>query len=979
VGWLAGMLLIGHAAATAADPAATLPQQFQKQVVPFLSKHCLTCHGSQRQEAKLDLSGYQSSSAVAAHHQTWAVILERLQAAEMPPADAEPQPTPAERAAVVEWITAFRKSEAERTAGDPGPVLPRRLSNAEYNHTVRDLTGVDMRPTQSFPVDPANPAGFDNSGESLSMSPALLNKYLGAARQIAEHLVLTPDGLTFAPHPAATDTDRDKYCVKRIIQFYQRQPVDYADYFLAAWRLRIGPAAHPSVTDIAACARDQGVSPRYLNLIWQTLTRQPRDHGPLAHLQQLWRQLPDTGEQAEAARAACEHMRDYVLRIRRRLTPRFPDLQIEGSHKGSQPFVLWKNRQYAKSRRDLLPETLAAAVKQQAADPPDPGLTLPDDPDDQQEFAAECTHFCSVFPDAFFVSERGRDYLGKPKAEQEKGRLLSAGFHSMMGYFRDDTPLYQLILSDAEQRELDRLWLELNVIAAAPLRQYSGFLWFERTDSRYLRDPVFDFARAEDQSALSKPMIERLAQLYLEKARRNQGSQVAVEAIEHFFQDIDRQIRQVELSRAEAEPRQIEALLQFAARAYRRPLSDPERQELLGFYQGLRNDTELDHQQALQDTLVSILMSPMFCYRLDLGSSSQGPRPLTDQELASRLSYFLWSSMPDSRLAKLAQSGRLTDPQTLTAETRRMLADDRVRGLATEFGANWLGIRRFEQHNSVDRERFPAFTDSLRQSMFEEPMRFFIDVTRHNRSIMEFLTARHTFVNPDLAQHYGMPTTVTAAERWTRVDDAHRYQRGGLLPMSVFLTQNAPGLRTSPVKRGYWVVRRLLGERIPPPPPEVPELPPDEAKLGQLTLRQTLARHRDHKSCAACHQRFDSIGLVFENYGPVGELRERDLGGRPVQTTAILPGNVPSQGMADLKTYLTQRRRREYVENFCRKLLSYALGRSLQLSDDPLLEEMQSRSAAQGHRLGDLVLQIVHSPQFLNKRGATRPRSEDAP
>jgi len=244
---------------------------------------------------------------------------------------------------------------------------------------------------------------------------------------------------------------------------------------------------------------------------------------------------------------------------------------------------------------------------------------------------------------------------------------------------------------------------------------------------------------------------------------------------------------------------------------------------------------------------------------------------------------------------------------------------------------------------------------------------------------MEFLTARHTFVNPGLAQHYGIPTQITAADRWMRVDDADRYQRGGLLAMSVFLTQNAPGLRTSPVKRGYWVVRRLLGERIPPPPPEVPELPDDETKLGQLTLRQTLARHREHKSCAACHQRFDSIGLVFENYGPVGELRDRDLGGRPVQTNAILPGDVPSQGMADLKTYLTQRRRAEYVENFCRKLLSYALGRSLQLSDDPLLEAMQNRSAPQGHRLGDLVLHIVNSPQFLNKRGATAPRAGSAP
>ncbi|MEO1998299.1 MAG: DUF1592 domain-containing protein, partial [Planctomycetaceae bacterium] len=773
-----------------------------------------------------------------------------------------------------------------------------------------------------------------------SMSQGLLRKYLAAARQIAEHLVLTPDGLTFAPHPAVTDTDRDKYCVKRIVQFYERQPTDYADYFLAAWRLRIGHAARSDTADTVACAQAHKLSPRYLKLIWETLTQESFTLGPLARLQQLWKQLPDAADQFDKARLGCEQMRDDVLHIRSRFVPRFPDLTIEGSHKGSQPFVLWKNRQYATHRRKFAAETLSTALEPRATDPQVHKLTLPTRPDDQRAFAAECARFCSVFPDTFYVSERGRDYLGKPKAEQEKGRLLSAGFHSMIGYFRDDEPLYQLILSDSERKELDRLWLELDVIAAAPLRQYSGFLWFERTDSRYLRDPVFDFARAEDKNALSKPMIERLAKLYLAKARNNKGSAVAIGAIEQFFLDIDRQIRRVEHTRKKAEPRQLDALLDIAARAYRRPLSEPERAELLAYYHELRTDTGLDHEQAMQDTLVLVLMSPMFSYRLDLGSSPQGPRPLTNPELASRLSYFLWSSMPDSRLTDLARAGRLTDPETLAVETQRLLADDRVRGLATEFGANWLGIRRFEEHNSVDRQRFPAFTDALRQSMFEEPVHFFIDVARHNRSIMEFLAARHTFVNQGLAQHYGMPVP-TGADRWLRVDNADRYQRGGLLTMSVFLTQNAPGLRTSPVKRGYWVVRRLVGERIPPPPPDVPELPADEAKLGPLTLRQALARHRDNTSCAACHRRFDSIGLVFENYGPIGELRDHDLGGRPIETSAILPGDVPSQGVADLKTYLTEHRRSEYVENFCRKLLSFALGRSLQLSDDPLLEEMQ--------------------------------------
>ena len=192
--------------------------------------------------------------------------------------------------------------------------------------------------------------------------------------------------------------------------------------------------------------------------------------------------------------------------------------------------------------------------------------------------------------------------------------------------------------------------------------------------------------------------------------------------------------------------------------------------------------------------------------------------------------------------------------------------------------------------------------------MFEEPVRFFVDVAQNDRSVLDFLEAKHTFVNRELAVHYGMPVDVIAEDEWVRIDDATTYGRGGLLPMAAFLTQNSPGLRTSPVKRGYWVVRRLLGERIPPPPPNVPELPADEAQLGALTLRETLSRHREHKSCAVCHERFDSFGLVFEGFGPIGEQRDKDLGGRPVEVAAVFPNGTEGSGVDGLRNYLREHR-----------------------------------------------------------------------
>jgi hypothetical protein len=366
-------------------------------------------------------------------------------------------------------------------------------------------------------------------------------------------------------------------------------------------------------------------------------------------------------------------------------------------------------------------------------------------------------------------------------------------------------------------------------------------------------------------------------------------------------------------------------------------------------------------------------MSPFFCYRVDLLCDTDNSRALTDLELASRLSYFLWSSVPDDELLQCAAQGELHKPDVLLQQTRRLMQDDRVRGLATEFAGNWLDFRRFEEHNSVDREQFPSFDNALRSAMFEEPIRFFVDAVQHNRSALDFLFADRMFVNGTLAKHYNINNLHLEDSQWQAIDNASEYARGGLLTMAVFMTKNAPGLRTSPVKRGYWVARNLLGERIPPPPPDVPELPNDESKMGELTLGEMLAKHREHKSCSGCHDRIDPLGIVFEGFGPIGELRDVDLGNRPVQTQAVFPDGKQRTGISDLKLYLKENQTANFVDNMHRKLLSYALSRTLLLSDDGLLRQVRQAGENNDHRLGTMIETIVSSPQFLNKRGRQQP------
>jgi hypothetical protein len=967
---------------------------FETSVKPFLQTYCYGCHGGSQPAAGFDLTSYVSQDSVLRDQRRWNLVLARLEAGEMPPSQSRQHPTQAQRQSIIDWIETISAEDARRHPDDPGIVLARRLSNAEYDYTIGDLTGVDIRPAKEFPVDAANQAGFDNSGESLAMSPALVKKYLDAAQLVGEHIVFLPDGFSFAPYPVVTDQDRDKYAVNRIVDFYKRQPLDYADYFHAAWRYRYRAALRRPDMTLADAARSAKVSVTYLNKMWAMLTAPVEDVGPLAALQVRWRNLPPPADHQEpnGLRLAVEWMRDLIVGLRPRVAMSFDNLPARGIAPGSQSLVLWKDRQYAEHRTTYKGNALQLDMSPYAST--DPVLVVPSTEETRARYEDSFTRFCALFPDRFYVSERGRMFLTNAReiaSDAEGHRLLSAGFHSQMGYFRDDRPLYDLVLDPNGKRQLDVLWRELDFITLAPVRQFKQFIWFERAEPpSFMAAAQFNGFRSEDEDVASEAKLAQLADAYMAKARELTND-VALGVVRDYFDRMNGNVRALEQARTAAEPSHLDALLAFAARAYRRPLTKAESDDLLAFYRSLR-DQHLSHEVAIRDAVASVLMSPYFCYRVDPlslpqntgrasasarvsddalrrdRSASQAPdvEPLSDYALASRLSYFLWSSMPDDELMKHAAAGDLHKAEVLAAQARRMVQDGRVRHLATEFAGNWLDIRRFEEHNAVDRERFPDFTSELRAAMFEEPIRFVLDTIQRNGSVLDFLYGNHTFVNAVLARHYRMPEPADGT--WLRVDNAQKYARGGLLPMSVFLTKNAPGLRTSPVKRGYWVVHRLLGEYIPAPPPNVPVLPTDETKLGDLTLRETLAQHRANPACASCHAKFDSFGLVFEGYGPVGETRDRDLAGRRVDTSATFPDGSSGSGLDGLRAFMRARGQAEFVDNLCREFLVYALGRSLLRSDEPLLAEMRKDLSTGDYKFGHLVQDIVTSRQFLTKR-----------
>jgi hypothetical protein len=970
---LFGVILWWHYGVPASSVAQSLPDdvasEFAEKIVPFLRSQCESCHSGAEPEARFSVTEYYDLDRVEELLNQWQFLVTRVTIGDMPPADQGDRPSVVEIEHLNAWTENFRKDLAKKRQGDPGCVAMRRLNHAEYNNVIHDLTGQDIQPTISFPIDSTNEAGFDNSSESLTTTPALVTKYLDAARFVAEHLLLVPEGIRFAPFPVVTETDRDRYCVQRIVDFYRRQPTDIYSYLLGCWELAKfgGP-----LEDVAS---NRGISLKYLTTIHAIVNDEAPSFGPIAEIVDRWNSTVIICEFPAEAEVACRALEKFIVDYRAKLSPEVPSLQrTSGLNEGSQTLILWRNREMASLRQSCrtdifdqedLDSALLERDRSQLASHRD-------------SIIASYSRFCEVFPDAFMITERGRHYSILKRLEG-KGRLLSAGFHSMTGYFRDDEPLCRLILDDQGQQELDALWRELEIISHTPMRQYAGFIWFERAEASFINEPQFHFIRAEDREAYSQEMIQRMKDLFIEKIKRGDPSPQLLEAVEQYFVDINRQIRSVETELLANEQHQVDALIEWASKAFRRSLEPAEEKSLRQFYDHSRQMPSADHRSAIEDTLVAILMSPHFLFRWDLKTQEPQERGLSDLELASRLSFFLWGSGPDEALMQAVRGQYLGQPEQLKAQVNRMLDDPRSQRMIRDFLGNWLDFRRFESHGGVDREQFPAFNDELRNSMAKEPIQFFWDLLNSDGRLEELIDSGHVVVDQILAEYYGMNgrssqrdhagTITNALDGWERHDGARQAGRGGLLSMGVFLTQNSPGLRTSPVKRGYWVVRKLLGEKIPPPPPNVPELPDSERETGESTLRELLARHREHASCAACHNRFDSVGLLLEEFDPVGRPRTVDMAGRPIASAAALPEGVEYQGLEGLKEYLMAFRMEELKKNFCENLVAYALGRTLIVSDDLLVDEMMQRLSSNGNRLRSAFEMVVESPQFLNKRG----------
>jgi hypothetical protein len=408
-----------------------------------------------------------------------------------------------------------------------------------------------------------------------------------------------------------------------------------------------------------------------------------------------------------------------------------------------------------------------------------------------------------------------------------------------------------------------------------------------------------------------------------------------------------------------------QTLSRFVGRAFRRPVDDTELAPLWELYAAER-DAGVGYPDSVAVPMIAALASPRFLFRIELDDFGDAPgevRDLDQFELATRLSYMLWSSMPDDRLFELATDGRLSDSTVLASEVERMLADDKAEALLDNFVSQWLQLRSLNQIKP-DPQRFPSFDESLRLAMIEETRQFARAIIRENRSILEFLDADYTYLNERLAKHYGM-TGVTGDEfRKVSLDNS---LRGGILTQASILTLTSNPTRTSPVKRGKWIMDNILGTPPPPPPAGVPQLQEDEQTELLGSLRERMAQHRADPSCAICHKKMDALGFGFENFDAIGAWRDRD-GRFEIDASGTLPGNQAFQGPTQLRQVLKNQRRDQFVGCLSEKLLTYALGRELQAYDRCAVDQIIECLEQDEYRFHSLVMGVVRSEPFL-KRG----------
>lgn len=989
------------------------PKPDWKSIQPILEKYCVKCHGGEDTKGSVDLVRLADDPRMAENFDLWESVWITIEDGEMPPED-DPQLSADEKKHLLAWLDTSLETIANANAGDPGVVTIRRLTNVEYDNTIRDLTGIDYALSGKFQPDGGGGEGFSNVGDVLFVNPQQLDSYLSAARHITDHASILPGrGVRFqrervglrSPMQLKTEAEQALYI------WYQKMaephlPRDGEDrrgdeYMLAAWRFK-----HRQLTGAGSLdqlANEAGLSAAFLHN-WWGLLQSTKPHSRFLDLIRVpWRQL--TGPNPEKPKEVPAEVGKRILEIEAR--------HLSWNKREGEGWVRTQRRQ--QDTDGLRTRTIVHTIP----DNEPLHLVAGDFGDGNRgdlilfekieiERGGKRVHYVDWLRQKIEVNRmRIAELEQKPPAERggiealkqfnERGRAMLARFGKHPQKGRKISPKQlavrppELLRLPFEGRARVRVSAKMDLqfpeaehgshqwtIAGAntpdPARIIPGALIIYQRQTNTARRIMGEFSRMKEAFPDEyNRLLEGVARNYLRGGKGNGVYYLSDEQLrttltdwqrtehERMLKDwaLLRNPKPDERTRREIDEGILGHLHWWAYRAWRRPLDDAERNALFAIYHEARA-RELDPESAAREVLTRVFISPNFLFRLE-ANRGPGVHPVSPWELASRLSYFLWGSTPDTPLLDAARDGRLATPRGRAEQVRRMLKSPKSRALAEEFAGQWLEFHGFDDHDEVDPEKFPEFTEALRDDMYRETRVFFEHLFREDRPVREILVADYTFLNERLARHYGVPGVRGDQFRKVAVSD---HQRGGLLGMGSILTKTSFPQRTSPVLRGNWLLNAVLGQPTPPPPNDVPEL---EAVIGAKTVREQLARHNSDKACASCHDKIDPLGFALESFDPIGRLRTEYADGTAIDDAGTLGDGTALDGVDGLRAFLGESDE-DFHRLFARKLIGYALGRSVTYTDIALIDRIVDRLDKGEGRISSGILEVVESRQFLSRR-----------
>ena len=994
------------------------PPEFVERALPVLETHCYGCHGAERQEAGLRLDVLDADLERGSDGPVWRHALDLLNAGVMPPSDA-PQPSDDERRALVAWLTDALERAALARAGSREPVL-RRLTRAQLTHTLTDLLGFEMDFGRDLPADARSRMGFTNSGDAQETAPLHLESIEAIARAALDAAIAVgerPEAVRFrvtfgtgvgADSPAAevggyqaVPLARNDFLVE-VLGDDGRPLAEDADVDLAELRERIGVGlrgsshsrfrviedglvlygARPHVE--RAPASWQGPSPN----VKLELKRCFPDRGPLRMTVRASRGRLFASDRLQLVDVAAPvaRVRPFPTDTSSTLLAAAPDARVLDAHAGDQLENLVTDGER------LVPavrtEPCSARFEVQMDEPghwqvdlvhpplpadamPSVRLTVGAQTLDRrleptaEELAAER-----------MVTGLGVAYLPAGTHELRVGGPFFVGFESVvLTPLPEQHPaLAPFTRASAELAErVATLTPGLRVFAGTRTddgMDYATFGEHVEVHSRNGVPQAYTFhARLEDlpvpepesgdTEILSGYLLLGLWNDHLVKTPGDPGPPLLVHSIEveapyhpvwpppsHtriFFESPNQEDRETYTA---------EVVARFAERAFRRPLAPGELERYLAFWSAVQDDVPT-YEEGVREVLVAILCSPSFLFLAEPEEHA-----VSEHELASRLSYFLWNSAPDDELLGLAASGRLRTE--LGRQAVRLLDDPRVERFARAFAEEWLRLDRHAER-AVDVGAYPDYTRFVKRDMAEETHRFLSEVLARDESLLTLVDSPFAMLNQNLAEFYGVPGVEGAHFRRVELDPAAG--RGGLLSHGAFLVGHSDGRQPHPIRRAVWLKERILGEPPPPPPPNVPELDSNDPELAGLTLKQQLEAHRDRASCRDCHTGIDPYGVVFERYDAVGR-RRTELAGEPIDASTVLPDGTELDGVAALKRHLVEAAPERVARGVIEHLFAFAVGRDVHPGDRAELAAILERARSNEYRMRAVIAALVESPSF---------------